>query len=425
MSPQPRRRRPAPAKKPAARATKKRAPKKAAQKTSTKKATIKKKIVAALASVSTAATKKRLTAAARAALLKKPVATTSAEAAGLHYVQDTAPGIMRKRAGKGFSYVGVDGKTIRNEATVARIRALAIPPAWTRVWICADERGHIQATGRDAKGRKQYRYHPEWRQTRDGTKFDRLLAFGAVLPALRTRVDDDLKQRGLPKSRVLATVVRLLEATLIRVGNEEYARDNDSYGLTTLRNDHVDIHGQRLRFTFRGKSGKDHAITISDRQLAKVLKQIQDLPGQELLHWLDDDGVAHCVDSQDVNNYLREVTGAEFTAKDFRTWAATVLAARTLLGIEDDPRTRAPTKKAVNDAVRVVAARLGNTLAVCRKSYVHPGVFEARGSGALATCFAVTREGIAGLDTDELHTLAFLAGLQGTTLATVLKPIAA
>ncbi len=354
----------------------------------------------------------------RSALLKKPMPTTSAKAAGLHYVSDTTPGLVRRRRGTGFSYVDPAGSAVRTAATLRRIRALAIPPAWTDVWICLDEQGHIQATGRDAKGRKQYRYHAQWRQTRDDTKFDRLLAFGSMLPTVRARIDNDLRQRGFPRTRVLACVVRLLETTLIRVGNEEYARSNQSYGLTTLRNEHVEIDGSRLRFTFRGKSGKDHAIQISDRRLATLLKKVQELPGQELLHWLDDDGTAHVVGSQDVNNYLRDISGAEFTAKDFRTWAATVLAARTLLDIVAEP----PTKKAINDAVRVVAARLGNTLAVCRRSYVHPGVFAARGDGSLAATFAVVKDVVEGLADDEVRVLGLLASLQGEQLIAVLAP---
>ena len=353
----------------------------------------------------------------RASLLKKQAPTSAAKAAGLTYVSDAAPGIVRKKRGTGFSYVGPDGVVVRTPATLARIRALAIPPAWTQVWICLDEDGHIQATGRDAKARKQYRYHPHWRETRDDTKFERLLAFGSLLPTIRARVDDDLRQRGLPRNKVIACVVRLLETTLIRVGNEEYARSNQSYGLTTLRNEHVEIVGTRLRFTFRGKSGKDHVIAVTDRRLATLLKQVQHLPGQELLRYLDDDGVAKCVASQDVNTYLREVSGAEFTAKDFRTWFGTVLAARALLDIVDDK----PTKKAVNDAVRYVSSKLGNTLAVCRRSYVHPAIFSSRDDGSLAKVFANELDEVEGLPGDELHVLALLATLNGEKLPALLK----
>ena len=246
----------------------------------------------------------------------------SAQAAGLRYVSDDRPGIRRKRRGKGFTYVDPCGSTVRDPKALARIRSLAVPPAWTEVWICAQPTGHLQATGRDARGRKQYRYHPEWRAVRDETKFGRMTLFGEALPALRARAAEDLGRRGLPREKVLAAVVKLLETTLIRVGNREYARQNGSFGLTTLCDGNVDIQGSRLRFEFRGKSGKEHMVEIHDRRLARVVKRCRDLPGQTLFQYLDDDGLRQSITSGDVNAYLREITGQDFTAKDFRTWAA-------------------------------------------------------------------------------------------------------
>src|SRR2546423_1625725 len=253
-----------------------------------------------------------------------------AKAAGLRYVSDASPGIRRKRAGKNFSYIGLDGKPIHDQDELHRIRSLGIPPAWTDVWICPQPNGHIQATGRDAKGRKQYRYHPRWRAVRDETKYSRLIAFGEALPTIRARVEHDLGLPGLPREKVLATVVRLLETTLIRVGNEEYARQNRSYGLTTLRNRHVDVRGTELRFHFRGKSGKEHEVALHDRRLARVMRRLQELPGQELFQYVDEDGTRASIDSDDVNAYLREIAGEDFSAKDFRTWAGTVLCAVAL-----------------------------------------------------------------------------------------------
>ena len=245
----------------------------------------------------------------------------AARAAGLRYVSDTNPGITRKRAGKGFTYTGPDGEKVRDKETLARIKALAIPPAWTEVWISPDEHGHIQATGRDAKGRKQYRYHARWREVRDETKFNRMVAFGKALPGIRKRVEKHLSLPGLPREKVLATVVRLLETTLIRVGNEEYARENKSFGLTTMRKQHVQVNGTELRFRFRGKSGRTHNVSVVDSRLAAVVKRCQDLPGQDLFEYVDDGGEMQDVDSADVNEYLREISGEDFTAKDFRTWA--------------------------------------------------------------------------------------------------------
>ncbi len=253
----------------------------------------------------------------------------SAISAGLRYVTDTRPGITRKRAGRGFHYTMPDGQSAHDRDTLARIKSLVIPPAWTDVWICPTPKGHIQATGRDARGRKQYRYHPKWREVRDETKYDRMIAFGRALPTIREQLDRDLSLRGLPREKVLATVVRLLETTLIRVGNEAYARTNRSFGLTTMRNRHVSVDGSQLRFKFKGKSGKMHSIGIRDRRLAAIVKRCQELPEQELFEYLADDGTRHTIDSSDVNAYLKEAGGDDFTAKDFRTWAGTVLAAHS------------------------------------------------------------------------------------------------
>jgi len=308
-----------------------------------------------------------------------PVA--SAKSAGLRYINDASPGIRRKRSGKGFTYVGPDGKTVRDKDTLKRIKSIVIPPAWTDVWICASPSGHIQASGRDVKGRKQHRYHPRWREVRDEDKYERMIAFGEALPKLRKKVDEDLGQRGHPRTKVLATVVGLLELTLIRVGNEEYARANESYGLTTLRDKHVQVEGTKLRFRFKGKSGKLHEVEVADRRLAAVIKRCKSLPGQELFQFIDDEGNAQSIDSGDVNEYLRETMGEEFTAKDFRTWAGTILAAEALREkIEEDvdPKSR------VVAAIKRVAKRLGNTPATCRKHYVHPLVLEAFLAGRLS-----------------------------------------
>ena len=309
-----------------------------------------------------------------------PVA--SARAAGLRYVTDTGPGIRRKRAGKAFSYTGLDGKPIRNPEELRRIKALGIPPAYTDVWISPDQNGHIQATGRDAKGRKQYRYHPRWREVRDETKYDRMLAFGKALPLIRARTDEDMARRGMPREKVLATVVRLLEVTLIRVGNEEYAEQNKSYGLTTMRDRHVKVEDSRLRFKFRGKSGIEHEIDVKDRRLARIVQKSKDLPGYELFQYIDDEGQRRSIDSSDVNDYLHEITGQHFTAKDFRTWAGTVLATLALQEFEAfDSEVQA--KKNIVQAVKSVAERLGNTPAVSRKSYIHPAVLDAYLDGSM------------------------------------------
>ncbi len=335
-----------------------------------------------------------------------------AKAAGLRYVTDKGPGIRRKRAGKGWSFVGLDGQPIRDPKELERIKSLGIPPAYTDVWISPDPLGHIQATGRDAKGRKQYRYHPRWREVRDESKFERMVAFGEALPKIRARVAEDLKRRGMPREKVLATVVRLLETTLIRVGNEEYARINESYGLTTMRNEHVEIKDSKVRFAFRGKSGKEWSIDVRDRQLAKIVKRSQDLPGQELFQYVDEDGVVRDVGSHDVNDYLREIAGEEFTAKDFRTWAGTVIAARALQEFEEfDSQTQA--KHNVVQAIEAVAQRLGNTRAVSRKSYVHPAIIDAYLDGSLLHTLrqrieVELEESLHDLSPEEAAVLAFL-----------------
>jgi DNA topoisomerase-1 len=336
----------------------------------------------------------------------------SARVAGLRYVSDTTPGIRRKRSGTGFNYRGPDGATIRDSATLRRIRSLVIPPAWTDVWICPDPNGHLQTTGRDTKGRKQYRYHSRWREVRDETKYTRMIAFGEALPRIRERVDHDLGLPGLPREKVVATVVRLLETTLIRIGNEEYAKTNRSYGLTTMRNRHVDVSGATLRFHFRGKSGIAHTLDINDRRVARIVKRCKELPGAELFQYIDDDGHRQSIDSGDVNAYLQEITGQEFTAKDFRTWAGTVLAAMALREFESfDEETQA--KRNIVRAIESVAERLGNTPTVCRKCYVHPAVLDAYLDGSMLDTLKQRAEqemadSLAGLQPEEAAVLAFL-----------------
>jgi DNA topoisomerase I len=309
-------------------------------------------------------------------------AIASAQSAGLRYVCDDRPGIRREMGPLGFRYIGPDGKVIRRPAELKRLRALAVPPAWTNVWICPDPRGHLQATGRDARGRKQYRYHPQWRTCRDETKYDRLQAFAAALPTIRARTTADLARAGLPREKVLATVVQLLEKSLIRVGNEEYAKDNKSFGLTTFQDKHVVVKGATLRFEFRGKSGVRHSIDVNDRRLARIVKQCRDLPGQELFQYVDRAGKRCDVSSGDVNAYLKAITGEDFTAKDFRTWAGTVLALTALRELDRaESQTRA--KKNVLTAIEAVAGVLGNTRAVCRKSYIHPAVVDSYMDGSM------------------------------------------
>ena len=301
---------------------------------------------------------------------------SSARAAGLRYVTDAMPGIERKRQGDGFTYVDADGKTIRDDATLQRIRSLVIPPKWEHVWICPYPNGHLQVTARDARGRKQYRYHPEFRAQRDEAKFDRMFAFSEVLWKIRDRVEHDIQLPGLPREKVMATVVWLLEKTLIRVGSDEYARDNKSYGLTTLRRKHVEIHGSEISFEFRGKSGIAVNVDVSDRRIARIVQRCQELPGQELFQYLDDEGMRRQVDAGDVNEYLREVTDKEITAKDFRTFAGTMLAADQLRRM-GRAETLTEAKQNVVRAIDATAGRLGNTRAVCRKYYIHPALLEA------------------------------------------------
>ena len=314
-----------------------------------------------------------------------PIATDPAESAkavGLIYVSADSPGITRRRAGKGFVYVDPHGKTITDDQTLVRIHSLVIPPAWENVWICPSPRGHLQAVGLDARGRKQYKYHEKFRQIREETKYERMLEFVAALPKIRRRVRRDLRKHGLPRERVLAAVVRLLETTLIRVGNEEYANQNKSYGLTTIHNNHAKVRGSTIHFRFRGKSGVEHEIDLEDARLARIIKKCQDLPEQELFEYLDDDGQRRDVTSSDVNAYLKEISGQDFTAKDYRTWAGTVLAALALQEFESFD-SQAQAKRNVVAAIERVAKRLGNTKAVCRKCYIHPHIIESYMDGSL------------------------------------------
>jgi DNA topoisomerase-1 len=311
----------------------------------------------------------------------------SAKAAGLRYTTDSKPGIRRHRRGRSFTYTGVDGRSIRSAAELARIRALVIPPAWTGVWICPDPSGHLQATGRDARGRKQYRYHSKWRQVRDETKYHRMIGFAQALPAIRRKTAEHMRRQGLPREKVLATVVQLLEKTLIRVGNDEYARSNRSYGLTTLRDTHVAFKGERVRFSFRGKSGVEHEIDLNDRRLARIVRQCRDLPGYELFQYHDENGERQTVGSEEVNAYLKEVTGQDLTSKDFRTWAGTVLAAQLLREFEAFTST-AQAKRNIVAAIEQVAMKLGNTKAVCRKCYIHPAILDSYLDGSMLETIA-------------------------------------
>ncbi|WP_269716727.1 DNA topoisomerase IB [Caulobacter sp. NIBR2454] len=306
-----------------------------------------------------------------------------AKAAGLTYVNDSDPGLSRVKTAKGFAYRDAKGGAIKDAAVIDRIDKLAIPPAWTEVWICARADGHIQAVGRDARGRKQYRYHADWRSIRDDHKYGRTIAFGRALPKLRRRLEEDLAKRGLPREKVLAAVVSLLEQTLIRVGNAEYARTNKSFGLTTMRDRHVTLTGAGATFEFRGKSGVLHRTGFQDRRLARIVRACQDLPGQRLFQYEDENGERRPVESADVNAYLREAMGDDFTAKDFRTWAGT-LAMAEALSMQPEPTSQTETKQIVNLCVKAVAGVLGNTAAVCRKCYIHPAVFDAFTRGDLA-----------------------------------------
>jgi len=339
-------------------------------------------------------------------IIRDPV--QAARAAHLRYVNDHEPGIRRKRAGRGFAYFDADGKRISDKATIARINSLAIPPAYSEVWICADDEGHIQATGRDEKGRKQYRYHPRWNEIRDQTKFDRMIAFGEALPGIRARVERDLALPGLSREKVLAALVALLGTTFIRVGNREYARTNESFGLTTMQDEHVEINGAKVRFAFRGKSGKEHEIDLRDRRLAKIIKKSQDLPGEHLFQYTAPDGTPHAITSTDVNAYIREITGEDFTAKDFRTWGGTVLALTALSGLPP-AETKGALKKNLSAMVKDVAGQLGNTVTVCRKYYIHPRVIAAYTAGQLAALNGDPADGdAASLRPEESALLALL-----------------
>ena len=300
----------------------------------------------------------------------------------LHYVDDTQPGIRRKRLRGKFCYFDAAGQRISDADEIKRLNALAVPPAYTDVWICADPQGHLQATGRDARGRKQYRYHPRWREVRDGDKYSRLLAFGMALPKLRQRLEAQLALPGHSRDKVMATVISLLDTTLIRIGNSQYARENRSYGLTTLRNRHVAVNGSAIAFQFRGKSGVEHQITVKDRRLARVIKRCLELPGQDLFQYLDDEGQRHTVSSSDINAYLHSLTAGGFTAKDYRTWAGSSLALSALRELKWESASQA--KQHVVERVKAIARELGNTPAVCRKCYIHPAVLDAFLLGTLA-----------------------------------------
>jgi DNA topoisomerase I len=312
-----------------------------------------------------------------------------ARAIKLRYVTDTRPGIIRRAVDEGFEYLDVQGNVINDESELERIKAIGIPPAWTDVWISPYANGYILATGRDEKGRKQYRYHPKWNEHRSLTKFDKLAAFGQALPLIRQTVEQHLRQNKLTREKVLAIVVCLLETTLIRIGNPEYARTNESYGLTTMHDDHVKITGSKIHFQFRGKSGKDHEIDVQDKRLAKLVKASRDIPGQDLFQYYDENRTPHPVGSGDVNDYLREITGEDFSAKDFRTWGGSVLAVEAMCTLPEC-QTETEGKKAVAQAVKSVAEGLGNTPTICRKYYIHPAVIDAYMNGTLQKLLAET-----------------------------------
>ncbi len=336
-----------------------------------------------------------------------------ARAAHLRYVSDRQPGYRRERTDDGFRYLEADGAEVTDPDILARIRKLAIPPAYQEVWICRHHNGHLQAVGRDARGRKQYRYHARWREVRDESKYGHMLAFGQVLPRIRAQAEADLALPGLPRRKVLAAIVRLLEGTMMRVGNEEYARTNDSFGITTLRHRHVRVKGSKLTFDFRGKHGIQHHIDLADKRLARIVDRCNHLPGQDLFQYLDDDGATHGVGSEDVNEYLHEVSGEHVTAKDFRTWAATNLAALALSGLEQfDSHTKA--RKNIVAAVESVSKRLGNTPAICRKCYIHPAIFDGYLDGSLveglkARADATLAEPLSGLTAEEVAVTAYLS----------------
>ena len=332
-----------------------------------------------------------------------------ARAAGLVYVSDAERGIRRKPAGTGYSYIGLNGKPISNPSVLRRIRALAVPPAWRDVWICPDAQGHIQATGRDDRGRKQYRYHADWREVRDRNKYERILEFARTLPRIRESVAENMNKRGMPREKVLATVVSLLDRTLIRVGNGEYAKENGSYGLTTLRTRHLEVNGTELRFHFKGKSGRTWRLNVRDRRIARVVRSIQELPGQHLFQYLDDDGVVRSIDSDDVNAYLREIAGPDVSAKDFRTWAGTVLAVLAL-GAIGPFKNKTQSKMNLRRAFEAVGTRLGNTPTICRTCCVHPEVVTCYLEGALPKVQTNARKGNrkSGLPEEERAVLRLL-----------------
>jgi DNA topoisomerase-1 len=339
----------------------------------------------------------------------------SQEKSSLRYTQDSEPGLARRAGRRGFEYLDARGRRVKQPQALQRIKSLAIPPAWTDVWICADADGHLQATGRDARGRKQYRYHPRWRELRDAHKFDRMLEFADVLPAIRRRVKSDLARPGLPREKVLAALVQLLDSTCLRIGNERYAEENDSFGLTTLRNRHVRVAGTRVEFQFRGKSGKFHRAEVDDARLARIIRRCRDLPGQCLFEYLGEDGEVQGVGSSDVNEYLKEISGAEVTAKDFRTWAGTVFVAAQLAR-----RTDKIGPSHMVAAVREAALRLGNTPAICRKSYVHPRVLDPEtGAQRVATA---RRTRARGLRAEEAALLALLRPVRARSRRPGLRP---
>lgn len=326
----------------------------------------------------------------------------------LHYVDDAQPGLSRRLWRGRFIYLSPDGERVRDTETLARIAALVIPPAYTDVWICLDPQGHLQATGRDARGRKQYRYHSEWRTLRDEHKYGRMLAFAQALPGLRQHLDQHLARPGMDREKVMALVVSLLDNTLIRIGNRQYLRDNQSYGLTTLRNRHVEVRGSTIRFQFRGKRGVEHSITVRDRRLAQLLKRCMELPGQELFQYLDEDGQRHRIGSSDINLFLQQLTGADFTAKDYRTWGGSALALSLLRPLAWEPEAEA--RRQVAAIVREVATRLGNTPAVCRRCYIHPALLEHFHLGRLAELPRVRAR--KGLEQEEVALLRFLQALE-------------
>jgi DNA topoisomerase-1 len=347
-----------------------------------------------------------------ARLVANTEATKSAKVSHLRYVTDDLPGITRKRNRKGFLYFDPQGRRLRQPENLHRIKSLAIPPAWEHVWISPWADSHLQATGRDARGRKQHRYHPRWREVRDQTKFDRMSAFGRVLPFLRRRLTRDLARPGLPRDKLLATVVKLLETTFIRVGNEEYARHNRSFGLTTMRSKHVKVTGAKIRFEFRGKGGKAFSLDLNDRRLAKIVNHCQDLPGQELFQYIDEEGQSRTINSSDVNEYLREVTREDFTAKDFRTWAGTVLAVSAFRAIKQVD-SKAHAQRNIVNAIETVARKLGNTRSVCRKCYIHPAIIDSYVNGSLLNALSPkahreTAQWLNKLNPDESAVMAIL-----------------